>query len=109
MVDPEQIQLEIDLDAVYTLNENVLMAEFDTAGILFDLRTRRCLEINQMALEVIGCLSGRDALGQIIARLAAEYRQPEANLQHDLTNFMARLLERNLIDERKSANCESPR
>ncbi|HHP7234622.1 MAG TPA: PqqD family protein [Desulfobacterales bacterium] len=101
--------MQIDLDAVYTLNENVLLAEFDTAGILFDLRTRRCLEINQTALEAIGCLNGRDALGQIIARLAAEYRQPESNLQHDFKNFMVRLLERNLIDERKSANCQSPR
>jgi hypothetical protein len=75
------------------------MAEFDAAGILFDLRSRLCLELNRTGIEVIGHLNGHDTLGQIIARLAISYGLPEAHLEKDIEGFIASLNERNLLDD----------
>lgn len=91
--------MSIDLHTIYRLKDDVLLAEFDTAGILFDLRSRRCLELNPTGLEAIGLLNGHDTLRQIIARLAAVYGQPEAHLQKDFEVFFTMLKERDLLDD----------
>ena len=80
-----------------------MLAEFEAAGILFDLRSRGCLELNRTAVEVIGHLNGHNTLGQIISRLAEVYELSEEDLQKDLESFMAILHERNLLDERHAS------
>jgi hypothetical protein len=95
--------MPIDLHAIYTLKENVLRATFDTAGILFDLRSRRCLELNRTGIEIVDHLNGREPLGLIIARMATVYGHPRALVQKDLESFIAILQERDLLDERHAS------
>lgn len=90
--------MHIDLDNIYRLKKNVLLAEFDGAGVLFDLNSRRCVELNQTGVEVLGYINGRDPLSMIITRFAANYDKTVEHLQEDLAHFIAMLLERNLID-----------
>jgi hypothetical protein len=92
--------MPIDLHAIYSLKENVLRATFDTAGILFDLRSRCCLELNRTGIEIVDHLNGREPLALIIARLADVYGHPRALVQKDLESFIAILQERDLLDER---------
>lgn len=99
--------MQIDPQAIYALHDHVLLAEFENAGILFDLRSRRCLELNRTGVQVIGWLNGRDTFGQIIARMAEDYGQSETRLQNDLESFIAMLAERNLVDEKKIAPSQS--
>ena len=86
------------------MKPNILLAEFDAAGILFDLGSRRCLELNRTGIEVIGLLNGTDTLGKIIAQLAALYDEPQAHLKKDLESFISMLTERNLLDDRRGKN-----
>lgn len=96
----------IDPTDIYRLKEDVLMANFDGCGVLFDLETRRCIEINRTGMDVIAHLDGRNPLSRIIARLADEYDQPHECLQKDLQHFVELLLERNMIDGAKRTHPE---
>jgi hypothetical protein len=98
--------MQIDPAGIYRLKKDVLLASFDGRGVLFDLKTRRCIEINQTGMDVIANLNGRNPLSRIIARLADDYDQPHECLQKDLQHFVGLLLERNMIDDGKRTNRE---
>jgi hypothetical protein len=96
--------LRIDPGTAYRLKKHVLLAEFEAAGILFDLRSRCCLELNRTAVEVVGRLDGHTTLGQIISRLAGVYELSAEHLQKDLEAFIAMLHERSLLDDGQDPN-----
>ena len=96
--------MRIDMDTVYSLKKDVLIADFGEAGVLFDLNSRRCVELNRTGIEIIGYLNDHDPLSGIIDRLAADYNQTGGHIERDLADFMGRLLERNLIDGRHTTD-----
>ena len=90
--------MRIDLTQIYSLKEEVLIADFGESGVLFDLDSRRCVELNRTGIEIIGYLNGHDPLSRVKDRLAVDYDQPEDRMERDLAQFIESLLERNLID-----------
>lgn len=85
------------LDASVTVPEHVVFRSFARETVALNLRTGQFHGLNVTAgrmIEVIQrCSKPRDA----IAPIAAEYRVPEEQIEHDLAKLLTMLLERDLI------------
>jgi hypothetical protein len=99
--------MQIDPGGVYRLKKTVLVAVWDGAGVLFDVRSRCCVELNRTGVEVIELLQTNDPLSRIIQRLAEAYGQPAARLQKDLVGFIERLHEKGMIDGGNQTDIEN--
>ena len=89
-----------ELDRVYRLNDSLRWCAFEDGGVVFDLESRGCGEINGTAARIIGYLGGEKALGEIIEMVRSEFEPPPATLENDLIDFIEDLVRKGWLDVR---------
>jgi hypothetical protein len=82
----------------YRLKEHLLLRVFEDGGIVFDLDSRACHEINHAAGRMLQYLSGEYGLDTVAATLAAESEESVDAVKRDLLEFIDHLVEKSWVD-----------
>jgi hypothetical protein len=77
----------------YTLSPAVAIEDFPEGSLALHCVTLHLLELNATARDLLQRLDGRASLREIAAALADEYGQPLADLERDLGELVAQLVE----------------
>jgi len=85
---------------VYSLNDTVLLAVFEEGGVLFDSKSRRCLEINSSGAHMLNFLDGRMNIEDVVHAVSARFREPEDRVRKDLDLFLKELIGKGWVNVR---------
>ena len=87
-----------ETDERYRLKDHLLLRVFEDGGVVFDLDSRVCHEINRTAGRMLQYLNGEYELDTVAEILAAEFDAPSHAVEKDLRGFISDLIERGWID-----------
>lgn len=86
------------LDAVVRVPEHVVYRDFTSETVILNLNTGKYHGVNPTGGHMLDVLREVGQVREAAARLAGEYGVPVGDLERDLTDFCARLAERELIE-----------
>ena len=81
-------------DRVYRLNDSLRFCVFEDGGVLFDLESRACHEINSSAAQIIERLKKGSALAELIEAVNSQFDSPPAAVEKDVVDFVEDLVRR---------------
>ncbi len=84
----------------FALAAHILFASFGEGGVVFNLDTRESHRLNPTAARVVGLLTGRRTVGNIIDLLSRENRMNADEVKTDVEKFLKDILDRGWIDGR---------
>jgi len=79
------------------------VASFEEGGLVFDLKSRACCELNPGAILIISLIKNKKSIKEIFYTYADYYEQPEDILKEDFNIFLEDLIKRGWVhvEERK--------
>jgi hypothetical protein len=90
--------MRIEHDAAVTVPGHVVYRDFPTQTVVLNLHTGRYHGLNVTAGRMLAALEQAPSIGEAARRVAARYRAPTADVERDLRELCAALLERGLIE-----------
>jgi Coenzyme PQQ synthesis protein D (PqqD) len=86
------------LAARVRLPQHIVHRDFVAETVVLNLRTGKYHGLNPTAGRMLGALEQAPSVGSVIPDLAHEYGQEQAQIERDLIDLCAGLLERGLIE-----------
>ncbi len=78
-------------------NPRLAHQELGQKAVILHYENRRNLGLNETGTRIWSMLNGTLSLGEIADKLAAETQAPRSEIEDDLLEFVAALLERDLV------------
>ena len=91
--------MTIAIHRVYRLKDSFRFSTFEDGGVVFDLESRACHEINRSAAQIISHLNGEKSLRGLIDEVSSEYASPPEVIEKDLIDFVENLFKKGWLDE----------
>ena len=85
-------------ERMYRLKDSLRCSVFEDGGVVFDLESRACNEINRSAARIIGYLSRANALVGVIEAVRLEFDSPPSTIEKDLIDFIENLVRKGWLD-----------
>ena len=82
---------------VFGLKGSVLLAVFEDGGVIFELESRVCHEINRSGAQILHLLDGKRNIDEVIEILAGILSESKAVLRKDVTVFLNDLVKRGWV------------
>jgi hypothetical protein len=86
---------------IYYFKDAVLLAVFEDGGVVFDSRSRRCHEINEIGAQILKLLDGRRNIKEVVYEVSAKFGEPEERVRKDLVLFLAEIIGKGWLDVRQ--------
>jgi hypothetical protein len=82
---------------VFCLKDTVLLAVFDDGGVIFELESRVCHEINRSGAQILQLLDGRKNIDDVVEILARTVSVSKERLRKDVAVFLNDLIKRGWV------------
>ena len=90
--------LEINRYSVYTIKSSATVRNIlDETFFILDSETGKQYNLTEMEYEIIDSISNGVAFGEIVDKLAKEYNASYVQIESDLKEYIASLIEESLI------------
>lgn len=90
--------LEINRESVYTVRNTVTVKNIlDETFFILDCETGKQYNLTEMEYEIIDSISKGVIFGEVVDKLANEYNASKEQIESDLKEYIASLLEEGLI------------
>jgi hypothetical protein len=86
---------------VFCLKDTVLLAVFEDGGVIFELESRVCHEINRSGAQILHLLDGRRNIDEVIEILVGILSESEEMLRKDVAVFLNDLIKRGWVYDGK--------
>ena len=83
-----------------TTNPTVVSQQTKEGAVLLEMTTGDCFELNHVGAEIWAALLNREALPEVVAKLAHRYGVPVATIETDARALIDDLKARGLLSER---------
>ena len=93
----EEIALKNTDNRVFCLKDTVLLAVFEDGGVVFELDSRACHEINRSGSQVLKLLDGSRNIDDVVEILAGMLSESDEMLRKDLDLFLNDLIKRGWV------------
>jgi hypothetical protein len=82
---------------VFCLKDSVLLAVFEDGGVLFELESRVCHEINRSGAQILHLLDGRRNIDAVVEILVGMLSESKEMLRKDVAVFLNDLIKRGWV------------
>lgn len=82
---------------VFCLKDTVLLAVFEDGGVIFDLESRFCHEINPSGAQILHLLDGRRNIDAVVEILVGMLSESKEMLRKDVAVFLNDLIKRGWV------------
>jgi hypothetical protein len=82
---------------VFYLRDTVLLAVFEDGGVIFELESRVCHEINRSGAQILRLLDGRRNINEVVEILVGILSESEEMLRKDMALFLNDLIKRGWV------------
>lgn len=82
---------------VFGLKDTVLLAVFEDGGVIFEVESRICHEINRSGAQILHLLDGRRNIDEVVEILAGMLSESKARLRKDVAVFLNELIKRGWV------------
>jgi hypothetical protein len=89
--------LDDKANQIFCLRESILLAVFNEGGVVFDLESRVCHEINHSGAQVLTLLDGRKNINDIADAVAESSQESTDMIRGDVAKFLEDLTERGWV------------
>ncbi|UCH23588.1 MAG: PqqD family protein [Deltaproteobacteria bacterium] len=81
----------------FCLKDSVLLAVFEDGGVIFELKSRFCHEINRSGAQILHLLDGRKNIDEDVEILAGMLSESKEILRKDVAVFLNDLIRRGWV------------
>ena len=82
---------------IFCLKDPILLAVFEEGGVVFDLDSRACHELNTTGAQILNLLNGRRNIREVMQTFAKNNRQSIKVVEKDFDTFLGDLIERGWV------------
>jgi hypothetical protein len=82
---------------IFCLKNSILSAVFDEGGVVFDLDSRACHELNQTGAQILSLLDGRRRIDDVVSVLAEMLSESKETIREDTEVFLKDLIGRGWV------------
>ncbi len=100
-MDSIEIALKKIDNQVFCLKDSVLLAVFADGGVVFELESRVCHEINRSGAQVLNLLDGSRNIDDVVEILAGMLSESEEMLRKDVDLFLDNIIKRGWVYARE--------
>jgi hypothetical protein len=82
---------------MFCLKDSILSAVFEEGGVVFDLDSRACHELNQTGAQILSLLDGRRRIDDVVSLLAEMLNASKETIKEDTEVFLKDLIGRGWV------------
>jgi len=82
---------------IFCLKDSILSAVFEEGGVVFDLNSRACHELNQTAAQILRLLDGKRRIDDIVSLLAETLSESKKTIRKDTEVFLKDVIGRGWV------------
>ncbi len=82
---------------IFCLKDSILSAVFEEGGVVFDLDSRACHELNQTGAQILSLLDGRRPIDDVVSLLAEMLNASKETIREDTEVFLKDLIGRGWV------------
>ena len=83
---------------IFCLKDSILSTVFEDGGVVFDLDSRACHEVNQTGAQILGLISSRRSLDEVVFLLAEMLNESTEIIKKDTEEFLKDVIGRGWVN-----------
>jgi hypothetical protein len=91
------VKSDFSQNQIFCLKDSILSAVFEEGGVVFDLDSRACHELNQTGAQILSLLDGRRRIDDVVSLLAEMLNASKETIREDTEVFLKDLIGRGWV------------
>jgi len=91
------MESDFSQNQLFCLRDSILSAVFEEGGVVFDLDSRACHELNQTGAQILSLLDGRRRIDDVVSILAEMLSESKETIKEDTEVFLKDLIGRGWV------------